>query len=358
MIRASWGASGCERTVAASDDRPHTRVEKEFLMQAMIYDVTGPRAGELRMVEVADPEPEPGEVRVRMQVAGVNPTDWKARSTGPGGRGWPEQIPGQDGAGVIDQVGPGVDGSRVGEAVWLHLAGHGQPGGPSAQYVCVPQRKAAPLPGGVDLDIGAGLGVPALTAHRCLFADGPVDGRTVLVTGGAGAVGHATIQLARHAGAHVITTVSSEEKRAIAATARPDVILDYRQPDHRAALREAAPEGIDRVVDVAVDANLASYEEILKESASVAVYARAADDTKVGLTIKPLMMRNVVVRFMLLYGVAEQQLDEGVAYVHELLSTVGFVSLPLIRYPLAELDAAHTRVREGAVGKVVVDIPH
>jgi NADPH2:quinone reductase len=325
-------------------------------MRAMIYDTDGPEAGILRLVELPDPEPGPGEVRVRVEVAGVNPTDWKSRFTGPAGRTWPQQIPGQDGAGVIDRVGAGVDPARIGERVWLHLAGHGRPGGSAAEYVCVPERRAAPLPPGVSSDVGAGLGVPALTAHRCLFADGPVDGRTVLVTGGAGAVGHASVQLARHAGARVITTVSSPEKAAIAATAGPHVILDYRDPDHGEALRAAAPDGIDRVVDVAVQDNLATYADLLNQGAAVAVYARASDDTRVEMTVRGLMARNVVVRFMLLYGVPVEDLDAGVAHVGELLRTDGLAPLPSIRYSLADLEAAHAHVRAGAVGKVVVDI--
>jgi NADPH2:quinone reductase len=326
-------------------------------MQAMIYDVDGPSAGILRAVELPDPEPGAGEVRVRVHVAGVNPTDWKARLNGPAGRPWMQQVPGHDGAGVIDRVGLGVDVARLGEPVWLHLAGHGHPGGSAAQYVCVTERKAVLLPHGVSFDVGAGLGVPALTAHRCLFADGPLRDRTVLVTGGAGAVGHSAIQLARHAGARVITTVSSAEKAAIAATAGPDIILNYRDEDHDEALRAASPDGIDRVVDVAVDENMTSYESLLNQAASVAVYARSSDDARVSLSVRHLMTNNVVVRFMLLYGVSAHHLEEAVTSVGELLRTVGFVPLPLMRYPLSELEAAHAHVRAGAAGKVVVDIP-
>ena len=326
-------------------------------MQAMVFDTHGPRTGELRMVELPDPEPGPGEVRVRVHVSAVNPTDWKARDKPPGTLPWPVQVPGQDGAGVIDRVGAGVDPSRIGRRVWLHIAAHGHAGGTSAQYVCVPERRAAPLPDPVSLDVGAGLGVPALTAHRCLFADGPLDGRTVLVTGGGGSVGHAAIQLARQAGARVITTISGPEKSAIAVTARPDVLLNYRDADHTEQLRAAAPDGVDRVVDVDIVANLPTYLMLLNQGASVVSYSRPTLDAQVTASIAPLMTNNVVLRFMLLYGVPVERLDEAVEHVGRLLRTDALTPMPPIRYPLAELEAAHAHSRAGAAGKVLIDIP-
>jgi len=325
-------------------------------MRAMVYDTDGARAGELRAVELPDPEPGPGEVRVRVAVAAVNPTDWKARVNGPAGRTWATQVPGQDGAGVIDRVGPGVDPARVGERVWLHLAAFGHAGGSAAELVCVPARRAAPLPDGLSLDVGSMLGVPMLTAHRCLLADGPVDGRTVLVTGGGGAVGHAAVQLARHAGARVITTVSGPERAAIAATAGPDVVLGYRDPDHAERLRAAAPDGVDRVVDVDVAVNLSTYEPLLNPDAVVAVYAQSPAMPEVSLPVGALMRRNVLVRFMMLYGVAVPDLDAGVAHVDGVLRAGGFVPMPVIRYPLEQLGEAHDHVRAGALGRVLVDV--
>jgi NADPH2:quinone reductase len=325
-------------------------------MRAFVYDTDGQDFGVLRPVELPDPVPGPGEVRVRVVVSGVNPTDWKARSVGPGTRAWSWQVPDQDGAGVIDAVGPGVDPSRVGDRVWLHLAAHGHAFGTAAEYVCVPSRRAVTLPDEVPFDIGAGLGVPALTAHRCLFADGDIAGRTVLVTGGGGAVGHAAVQLARHAGARVITTVSGDERAAIAATAGPDVVLHYRDADHAERLRESAPEGIDRVVDVDVAVNLASYAALLDEAAVVAVYAASEAEPDLTVPVRPLMRRNVLLRFVLLYGVTDHDLDAGAAHVTGLLGTVGLVPMPTVRFPLEQLEAAHAYVRSGAPGKVLVDV--
>lgn len=325
-------------------------------MRAMVYDTDGPAFGELRAVEVPDPVPGPGEVRVRVAVSGVNPTDWKARTVGAGARSWPWQVPGHDGAGVIDRVGPGVDPSRVGQRVWLHLAAHQHAYGTAAERVCLPARRAVPLPDRIDPDLGAGLGIPALTAHRCLFADGDVRGRTVLVTGGGGAVGHVAVQLARHAGARVIATVSGPERAAIAATAGPDVTLNYRDTDHREQLRQAAPDGIDRVIDVDVAANLETYRDLLNEAAVVSVYAASSVTPDVTAPVRPLMASNVLLRFMLLYGVRDEDLDAGVAEVTRLLEEGGLVGMPTIRFPLEQLEQAHAAVRDGALAKVLVDV--
>jgi NADPH2:quinone reductase len=325
-------------------------------MRAMVYDTDGPAFGVLRLVELPDPVPGEGEVRVRVSVSGVNPTDWRSRQSDAGGRGWPQQVPNQDGAGFIDAVGPGVDPGRIGEHVWLHLAAHGHPGGTAAELVVVPSRKAVALPDGVGSDVGAGLGVPALTAHHCLFSDGPIDGTTVLITGGAGAVGHVAVQMARHAGARVITTVSSAQKAEIAATAGPAEILDYRAADFPARLADVTPQGIDRVIDVDVAANLAHYLPQLNGSAAVVAYATSPVNEPLASPVRPLMMRNITLRFMLLYGVPLPRLEEGVRAVDRLLRTTGLVPLPHLRYPLEHLAEAHDHVRSGALGKVLIDV--
>lgn len=322
-------------------------------MRAAVYDTSGPAQGELRVVDLPDPSPGPGEVRVRLRVAGVNPTDWKAR--GHAGGEWPQQIPGHDGAGVVDAVGEGVDAARVGERVWVFHAALGRPGGTAAQAVCVPAAQAVRLPEGVSFDHGAGLGIPGITAHRCVFADGPVAERTVLVTGGAGAVGHAAVQLAAWRGARVVATVSSEEKAALARDAGADAVVNYRDPGIGQRLRAAAPDGIDRVVDVAVATNLRQYLGNLAPHAVVAAYARDWEEATV--PIFPLMAGNVVLRFVLVYGLTEAMLDAAVADLSAALEDGALRSLPVHRFPLEEIAAAHDAVREGAIGKVLVDIP-
>lgn len=331
-------------------------------MRAAVYDTSDEQRGVLRVVDLPDPEPGPGEVRVRVHVSGVNPTDWKAREAGgyPPGRAatdrpWPEQVPNQDGAGVVDAVGPGVSDERLDERVWVYHAAAGRPTGTAAQFVCLPQEQAVTLPDDVSFDHGAGLGIPAITAHRCLFADGPVAGRSVLVTGGAGAVGHAAVQLARWGGAHVIATVSSEQKRRLAADAGAQVVLNYRAPDFGAELRAAAPDGLHRVVEVALAANLAGYVDGLAPHAVVAAYAR--DREEATAPIFPLMRGNVVLRFVLVYGATQPMLDRAVADITEALRASALQPLPVHRYPLREIAAAHDAVRGGAIGKVLVDLP-
>jgi NADPH:quinone reductase len=324
-------------------------------MRAAVYDTSGEQRGVLRVVDRPDPDPGPGEVRVRVHVSGVNPTDWKAREPGVD-RPWPEQVPNQDGAGVIDAVGADVSTERVGQRVWVYHAAAGRPTGTAAQFVCLPQEQAVPLPDDVSFDHGAGLGIPTMTAHHCLFADGPVDGRTVLVTGGAGAVGHAAVQLARWHDAHVIATVSSAEKARLAAAAGAHVVLNYRDAGYTEQLAAAAPGGLHRVVDVAVATNLSGYLDCLAPHAVVASYARDRETAEV--PIFPLMRLNVRLRFMLVYGLTQPMLDRAVADVTEALRAGALQPLPVHRYPLEEIAAAHDAVRGGAVvGKVLIDLP-
>src|SRR3954470_14770793 len=209
-----------------------------LVMLAARYTRPGAARDVLSVGDVPTPEPGPGEVRVRLRVSGVNPTDWKARSGAAVDGDF--QIPNQDGAGFVDAVGDGVDPSRAGERVGVYFAARQRPWGTAAQYTVVPAEQAVALPEGASDDLGASLGIPALTAHRCLFADGPIDGRTVLVAGGAGAVGHAAIELATWAGARVIATVSTPEKARLAEAAGAELTVDYRDGDTAARRIRAA----------------------------------------------------------------------------------------------------------------------
>jgi NADPH:quinone reductase len=326
-------------------------------VRAAIYRRKGPAADVLEVVDLPDPHPGPGEVRVRVAVSGVNPTDWKARSGHAWGDTlpWPYQIPNQDGAGVVDEVGAGVDGDRVGARVWLYHAAWQRPGGTAAQYVCLPAAQAVPLPDGVGFAQAAGLAIPFMTAHRCLFTDGPVAGRSVLVTGGAGAVGNATIQLARWGGAaRVVSTVRSPEKARLAAAAGADEVLNYRDDDYADRLHAATPDGVDRVVDVALEANLAGYAERLSIEAVVAAYATVRDPQ---VPMSQLMRRNAVLRFVLVYTVPQPALDLAVRDITAALHAGALAPLPERHFALDDIVAAHEAVEGGAVGKVLVDIP-
>jgi NADPH2:quinone reductase len=338
-------------------------------MRAVVYS----KLGDSTVLELAErdlPTPHWGQVRVRLSVAGVNPTDWKARAgTTASSLAFDEIVPGQDGAGVVDEVGNGVTGLSAGDRVWVFLAQHDRPIGTAAEYTVVPAERAVRLPDSASYDVGATLGVPAMTAHRCLtvhedgpdrLAPGALEGRMVLVTGGAGAVGHAAIQLARWAGATVVTTVSSDDKGRLATAAGAHHVVDYTNGDPAAAIREVAPDGVDLVVEVAIIQNVDLLAKVLKPRGSVAAYANTGG-TEVTLPVRPLMGLNARLQFVLLYTVGEGALqaaaDDVTAAVADGALEVGEEhGLPLTRFPLAETAAAHDAVENGAVGKVLIDV--
>ncbi|MBJ7596387.1 MAG: NADPH:quinone reductase [Candidatus Dormibacteraeota bacterium] len=322
-------------------------------MKAVQYERQGVSAEVLRVVDLPTPDPGPGEVRVRVRFSGVNPTDWKSRS---GATARPVdgfQIPHHDGSGVIDAVGAGVDPGRLGQRVWLWLAAAGRRRGTAAEWTVIPQRQAVALPDRVSLELGASLGVPALTAHRCLFADGELVGRTVLVAGGAGAVGHFAVQLAKYAGARVVATVSGPAKAELARTAGADLVVNYGNPDAVEQIRAFA-ERVDRVVEVNLATNLTLDLALAGPDTVVAAYAADAPDPE--LPVRACMSANVVLRFVLLYGVPGAELDRGVADVSAALQARALTELPVHRFPLEECAAAQDAVQGGAVGKVLLDL--
>ncbi len=339
-------------------------------MKAIAYTETGDPSV-LHLVDREVSTPAPGEVRVRVLVSGVNPTDWKSRrGAGPGqSPPFEEVVPNQDGAGVIDAVGEGVSGLLVGDRVWVYLAGHERPTGTAQEYTNLPAERVVRLPDGVGFDVGASLGVPAMTAHRALTVaeDGPrrlspgaLEGKVVLVAGGAGAVGHAAIQLARWAGATVIATISGPAKAKLAEAAGAHFVVNYREHDAATLIGEIAPGGVDLIVEVAITANAALDLQVARTRASVAVYA---DDGggELRLEVRPNMVKNIRYQFVLLYTVGELALTEAVADVTKALEDGALpvgeeTGMPLHRFPLSEAAAAHQAVEDGAVGKVLIDI--
>lgn len=323
-------------------------------MKAARYEKTGPAGEVLRVEEVERPEPAAGQVRVRLALSGVNPTDVKSR-----GGATPRpidgyQIPHHDGAGVIDAVGEGVGPARVGERVWVWFAAAGQRWGTAAQWTVVPADRAVPLPEGASFELGACLGVPAMTAHRCLFADGPVEGRPVLVAGGAGAVGHFAIELARHAGARVVSTVSGQQKAELARRAGADLVVNYRDADAADQIRRFA-ERVDRVVEVNLPANLDLDLAVAGPQTVVVTYAATAEDPV--LPVRRCMTANLTLRFVLLYGVPQPALGQAARDIGQALAAGALTELPLHRFPLEDVVAAHEAVESGVTGKVVLEIP-
>jgi NADPH:quinone reductase len=337
-------------------------------LKAIVHRVHGgPEV--LELVDRDLPSPGPGEVRVRIAVSGVNPTDWQARAGGVNAPDIPETTPHHDGAGTVDAVGEGVDPGRVGERVWLFLAAAGRPTGTAAEYTVVPAGRAVPLPGGVGFEVGAALGVPALTAHRALTVaeDGPrrlepgaLHGQVVLAAGGAGAVGHAVIQLARWAGATVIATVSSPEKARLATAAGAHHVVDYRGGDPAAAIREIAPDGVDVVAEVALGANLDLDLAVLRFRGTIATYGNVGGEP-VALDVRRHLVMNTRLQFLVLYtagpGVLAAAVEDVTAALRDGALPVGEQhGLPLLRFPLDRTADAHRAVEHGAVGKVLVDV--
>jgi NADPH2:quinone reductase len=338
-------------------------------MRAIVYANRGDTSV-LQLVEWPLDEPHEGEVRVRIAVSGVNPTDWKTRSGAFGGPSAEPTVPNHDGAGTVDSVGPGVGGLQAGDRVWTTLAGDGRPAGGTAQeYTVVPAERVFPLPDGADFELGASLGIPGATAHRALTVaeDGPsrlhpgaLQDRAVLVAGGAGAVGNAAIQLARWAGATVIATVSGEAKAQLAARAGGHHTVDYHDADAADQIRGVAPAGVDVIVEVAAGANSELDQSVLKPRGTVAIYANDggvpfAPDVRANMTL------NSRYQFVLLYTVGWDRIGNAAADLGEAIDDGAFrvgeeAGLPLHRFDLAETAAAHDAVEGGAVGKVLVTV--
>ena len=339
-------------------------------MKAMVHSLTGD-SDVLELVDRTTPEPGPGEVRVRVVVSGVNPTDWKSRrGTRPGqATSFPQMVPNEDGAGVVDALGAGVTTLQVGQRVWMWEAAWGRADGTAQEQVVLPVRHVVALADDASFDLGASLGIPALTAHRCLtVAEGsPVQlhpgtmiGRTVLVAGGAGAVGHAAIQLARWAGASVIATVSNPAKAELARLAGADHVVNYHDENAAATILALAPNGVDVVVEVDLAANQALDREVTAPGATVAIYAATAG-SEVTLPLRNHMLRNTRFQFVLVYTVSPEAKDAAVSAVSAAVAdgtlTVGAsTGLPVIRFPLERTADAHDAVEAGSVGKVLIDV--
>lgn len=336
-------------------------------MKAMVYRSDDPA---LQLVDRAQPAPGEGEVLVRVAVSGINPTDWKGRRNPyPGTPSGVDLVPNQDGAGTIVDVGAGVDRARVGERVWLWEAAWQRADGTAQEFVAIPADHAVALPQNASFELGASLGIPAMTAHRCLtvaeggpeqLSPGALSGRTVLVAGGAGAVGHAAIELARWAGAHVIATVSGKEKARLARAAGAHAVVNYREAGAAGAIRAAAPNGVHIIVEVAPVENAELDTAVLASGGAVAAYASGAEPD-ISLPVRALMGRNIRWQFVLVYTMPDDAKRLAVAAICAALASDALhvgeeTGLPLHHFPLEETEAAHDAVEAGAIGKVLVSI--
>jgi NADPH2:quinone reductase len=325
-------------------------------MIAAWYDRQGPPAEVLQLGELPAAEPGPGEVRVRLTLSGANPGDVKKRQSWLGSpMAFARIVPHSDGAGVIEAAGAGADPARVGRRVWVYGAQSYRPFGTAAQTTVVPEALAVDLPDAVSDEMGACLGIPGITAHRAIFGDGPVTGQTVLVHGVRGAVSSLAAQLAQWAGATVIGTVrtDAEAGQAGAETAGHVVSLES---DPAAAIRRLAPDGVDRIVEVALSANADLDAVVVRNGAVLAAYASGQDRPE--LPFWPMLFNNLTIRLL---GSDDFPAEAKDAAARDLTAAAAqsALSVPVAgTFPLARIAAAHELIESGkAAGRVLVSLP-
>ena len=293
-------------------------------------------------------------MRVKLYASSVNPADVKRRGQGTYGMEFPRIIPNSDGAGIVDQVGAGVSKELLGKRVWLFNGQRGRAYGTAAEYIALDSWLVRPLPDDLSYAEGACLGIPCMTAHRALFADGPVEGKTVLVTGGAGAVGHYAIQWAKRGGATVITTVSSDKKAEHARAAGADHLINYKNEDvAERALEITSGGGVDRIIEVDLGANFVASLGALKPGGVISTYYSSSDPQ--GLFMRTAQ-KNAVLRFMVLHSVPRPALDQARADVDAWLAEGTAIHTVAEEFPLEECVAAHEFVEAGSkLGTVIVN---
>jgi len=330
-------------------------------MRAAVYTRTGPAADVLDVTTLPDPDPGPGEVLVAVHASGINPADVKRRA-GWGGMAMGHDliVPHCDGAGVIAAVGAGVDPARIGQRVWIYNAqgGYGTLGrafGTAADQIAIDAAQAVPLPDPFSMAAGACLGVPAMTAHRCVFADGPVAGQTVLVQGGAGAVGHLAVQMARLGGARVIATVGGPEGAGHAMAAGADAVIDRRAQDVTARVMDlTGGTGVDRIIEVDFAANMATDAAVIVPNGWIASYSCSSNPQPV-LPYYAFASKGANLRFVQGFNLPPDARAAAIAFVaaHADRLTVAIGAT----FPLGRIAEAHARVEHGGIGNVVVTFP-
>jgi NADPH:quinone reductase-like Zn-dependent oxidoreductase len=327
-------------------------------MRAAWFESFGSAKDVLQLGEREAPTAGPGEILVRVATSGVNPSDVKKRAGS-----FPNLlddgfvIPNSDGAGVIESVGDGVDASRVGERVWIYQAQYGRRFGTAAEYLAIHSSRAPRLPDNAGFEIGACLGIPVMTAHRCVFADGDVAGQTILVTGGAGRVGHYAVQWASQAGATVIATASNDSDKAVCEAAGAAHVVNHRGDDVIGAIKDATGgKEVDRVVDVEFGGNLPVTVEILRIGGTIATYASTAvPEPK--LPFFQMMYKDVTVRMVIVYAMPEEAKEQAIADIEEALSADRLQHRIAHTLPLDDIAKSNELVEQGSIrGAVILTI--
>jgi NADPH:quinone reductase-like Zn-dependent oxidoreductase len=327
-------------------------------MKAAYYERFGPAAEVLTVGDLENPQAGPGEVLVRLHASAVNPSDVKKRAGSfPNLLDDGYVIPHSDGAGVIEAVGEGVSSDRLGDGVWVYQAQYGRRFGTAAELVAVDEERAPLLPYGVSFEVGACLGIPAMTAHRCVFADGPVEGQTLLITGGAGRVGHYAIQWAHHAGARVIATASNDEDKKACEEAGADAVVNHRDEDWSAGVLAANDgEPLDRVVEVEFGANLAEVLKLLRVGATIATYS-STQDPQPKIPFYQMMFMDLRIRLVIVYAMPEEAKQQAIADIDEASRAEKLQHRVAHVVGLDDIAKAHTLIEDGGFRGCVVVRP-
>ena len=326
-------------------------------MKAAWYEKIGAAAEVLQVGEIENPEPNEGEVLVELKTSGVNPSDVKTRAGARGELQFPQIIPHSDGGGVITQVGQGVDQGRIGERVWIWNGAFGRAHGTCAEMIALPSDQAVSLPDETSFEAAACLGIPASTAYYGMLCDGSVQDQTVLVTGGAGAVGYYGIQLAKWSGATVITTVSGDEKAKVASDAGADLIINYREEDVVSAIKDFTNgEGVDRILEVEFGGNLSVSEEVIKPNGTVAAYGSVAV-MEPSLPFYNFMFKGVKLNTYLIYIVSESDRSMIVNGLNEAMNDGALSHVITESYALDDIIDAHQSMESNQViGNIIINI--
>jgi NADPH2:quinone reductase len=327
-------------------------------MKACWFEAFGSAKDVLQPGDWPTPEPDPGEVMVQLRATGVNPSDVKKRAgvftdlldAGP-------VIPHSDGAGVIAAVGAGVSPSRVGERVFVYQAQYGRQLGTAAEFVALDSERAPVLPENASFEVGACIGIPIMTAHRCVFADGRVAGQLILVTGGAGRVGHYAIQWAHRAGARVIATASNEADAMACREAGAEAVVNHREPEWGSAVLDlTGGQKIDRVIDVEFGANLPELLKCLRIGATIATYSSTVVPEP-ALPFRTMMFMDLTVRMVIVYAMPQEAKAKAVADTQAALAEDGLQHRVAETLPFDQMAKAHEIIEAGEVrGCVVVTI--
>lgn len=326
-------------------------------MKAAWYENTGEPQEVLQVGEMDIPKPKADEVLVRLYASGINPVDIKRRSGNYKGQGYTCIIPHDDGAGIIEAVGEEVDSTRIKERVWVYNGRHNRAFGTAAEYIAIPSKYAVRLPDNTSFTEGACLGVPAMTAHRCLFQDGSLDGKTVLIQGGSGMVGQYAIQLAKWAGATVIATAGEDKKLEIARQLSADCAINYKTEDVVEQVKKFTKDaGVDRIIEVELAININVDYSILKPSGVIAAYASDASD-EMNIPFTPLVLKCSTIHFVGVFFMPESAHKLAIADLTKCMEQ-GVINHPIDeRFSFDEIVKAHEKSKSGnTIGKNVIEI--